>query len=506
VLGKRRERQGSLFAPIRRETRVGRELDRLKGIIDFGWLRKACADKFADDGRPSIAPEVLGAMMLLGFWFNIASDRELCEECEDRLSFREFIGICDDDEVPVHSSLTHWRKRLGKEVFGQFLQCSIDVANGVGLRPGRCRMFDSSLVKAQADAHSPARIDLDPVVNANDYLEALGEWEEDPEPDSEHEGSDENQDAKPKKPHKPSKFKHGGNRKKNAKKRLAGGKPISVNTHDLDAKLLSRPGKKTDFFHKGHFEFDASSGLVMNADGGHIYEPVKMVEFLAGERYAVDTAVGDTGYFEGASQRWLKDSGICSHISVRDNSNNTGRVFGIDAFAYDAGNDSYTCPAGIQLRRQGTGRDGEKRYANSIGSCVGCEYRQYCFQDERSSDRRQLTRCPERTLVAEAHARNCCNRARRLKVKRSIVCEGGIATMKNYGGLGRARWIGEEAMAIQCLMAGTVLNLKKTLRHIAKLEKEAQSALPPAFRLLCSLLSARQRKYALRAASLPLAA
>ncbi len=50
------------------------------------------------------------------------------------------------------------------------------------------------------------------------------------------------------------------------------------------------------------------------------------------------------------------------------------------------------------------------------------------------------------------------------------------------------------------------LNLKKVLRHLARLENAAQSALAPAFRLLCSLLSARQRKYALRAASLPLAA
>lgn len=505
MLGKRRVRQESLFAPIRRETRVSKELDRLKGIVDLGWLRKACADKFADDGRPSIAPEVLGAMMLLGFWFNIASDRELCEECEDRFSFREFIGISDDDEVPVHSSLTHWRKRLGREVFGQFLQCSIDVANGVGLRPGRCRMFDSTLVKAQADAHSPARIDLDPIVNANDYLEALGEWEEDPEPDSEHEVS-ENQDAKPKKPNKSSKFKHGGNRRKNAKKRLARGKAISVNTHDLDAKLLSRPGKKTDFFHKGHFEFDASSGLVMNADGGHIYEPVKMVEFLAGERYAVDTAVGDTGYFDSASQRWLKDNGICSHISVRDNSNNTGRVFGIDAFAYDADDDSYTCPAGTKLRRQGTGRDGEKRYANSIGNCVGCEYRQYCFQDKRSSDRRQLSKCAERELVTEARLRNRCNRARRLKVRRSVVCEGSIGTMKNYGGLGRARWLGEEGIAIQCLMAGTVLNLKKVLRHMARLENAAQSALASPFQLITNPFCVRQDANPLRPGRLLLAA
>lgn len=178
MLGKRRLRQESLFGPVRRETRVSKELDRLKAISDFGWLREECADKFADDGRPSIAHEVLAAMILLGFWFRIGSDRELCDECEDRLSFREFIGISDDEQIPVHSSLTHWRKRLGKEVFQKFLRYSVEVASDAGLKPGRCRMLDSSLVKAQADAHSAARIDLDPVLDANDYLDALGDWEE----------------------------------------------------------------------------------------------------------------------------------------------------------------------------------------------------------------------------------------------------------------------------------------------------------------------------------------
>jgi transposase len=497
VLGKRKLRQESLFGPIRRETRVSKELGRLKEIVSFGWFREACSDKFADDGRPSIAPEVLGAMMLLGFWFNIDSDRELCEECDDRLSFREFIGISDEDEIPVHSSLTHWRQRLGKEIFQEFLRYSIGVACGVGLRPGRCRMFDSSLVKAQADAHSPARVDLDPVVDANDYLEALGEWDAElaePAGGDGESGGSEPEVNEPKKRRTTSKFKHGGARKRNAKKRLSRGKAISLNTHDLDAKLLSRRGKKADFFHKAHFEFDASSSLVMNADAGHVFEPVKMVEFLSAESYAVDTVAGDTGYFDCESQRWLKGNDICSHISVRDNSNNTGRVFGIDAFAYDAANDRYVCPAGIFLTRQGTGCNGERRYASAVGSCTGCEYRDYCFQAKRKSARRQLTMCADRELIDEARARNRCNRARRLKVKRSIVCEGGIGTMKNYGGLRRARWLGEEATAIQCLMAGVVLNLKKALKHLAETQEAAAAAvLAPIVHLYRRFLVRRMR-------------
>lgn len=508
MLGEMKPREGNLFASVRRQTRVSTELGELKKILDFEWFREACRDKFAADGRPSIAPEVLGGILFLGFWFNIGSDRELCEECEDRLSFREFLGISDDDAIPVHSSLTNWRKRLGREVFKQFISYSLEVAVNVGLKPGKCRMFDSSMVKAQADAHSPARIDLDPVRDANDYLDRLGEWDDGQvSAESEEAGLSADEGAKCKsKQSKTSACKHGGRRKKSLKKRLAAGKTVSVNTHDLDAKLLSRPGKKTDFFHKAHFEFDASSGLIMNAEAGHDADPVKMVEFLSCETYAVDTAMGDTGYFDCKSQRWLAENGICSHISVRDNANKCGRVFGIDAFAYDAERDEYTCPNGDRLSRQGTGANGERRYATARGSCANCELRDYCFHAKRKADRRQLTLCADRELIEHARRRNRCNRYRRLKVKRSIVCEGGIGTMKSYGGLGRARWLGEEAMAIQAMMAGAVHNFKKVLRHLARLQKAAQSALASSFRLPWSPSLGRQGRYPLRATVSPLAA
>lgn len=467
MIGKKKSGQGRLFSPVRRETRVSLELGRLSDIIDFGWLRNACEDKFSAEGRPSIAPEVLGAIMFLGFWFNIDSDRELCEECEDRLSFREFIGIADDEQVPVHSSLTHWRQRLGRDVFQQFIAHSIEVAVKAGMTVGRCRMFDSTLVKAQADAHSPARLDLDPILDANDYLDRLGEWEDDvvsPEPVEER-CADKKETGK-RRQSKASNRKHGGRRTKSNKKKLLSGKSIAVNTHDLDAKLISRPGRTSAFYHKAHFEFDSASGLVMNADAGHYWEALKMMEFISGETHALDTVVADTGYFDCESQLWLAQRGICSHISVRDNSNNSGRVFGIDAFAYNADRDEYICPNGKRVSRQGTSAAGEKRYATGRGSCTDCEFADYCFSGKRKSDRRQLTLCVGRELIEAARQRNACNRYTRLKIKRSIICEGSIGTMKNYGGLRKARWVGEEAMVIQAMMAGAVHNLKKVLKFI----------------------------------------
>lgn len=464
MLGPKKARQESLFFPVRRETRVSRELKQLKEFLDFDWLRKEVQEKFATCGRPSIAPEVLGAMLFLGFWFNIPSDRELCEECEDRLSFREFIGISDEDEIPVHSSLTHWRMRLGKEIFQKFLNHSLKLAMSAGLKLGRCRMFDASMVKAQAGS-GKATIEIDPVVDANDYLDALGYWEEPQQDDS-----DENKGGQ-------SKTSGSGKRlSKSDSKRLNCGKPICLCVNDLDARYISRPGKRSGFYHKSHFEFDASSGLVINADAGHVGDHVKMMEFLSVDPYSLDTVVADTGYFESKSQEKLKSRGICSLISVRDNSNNGGRVFGIDAYVYLADVDEYVCPEGKHLTNQATSANGERRYATQRGSCTECEMRPYCFQGKKMSNRRQLTLCVGRELIEEAKKRNLSNRYRRLRVKRSIVCEGSFGTMKSHGGLGRARWLGKEAMAIQALMCGMVHNIKKLMKFLERMRKAEKAA------------------------------
>ncbi len=457
MLGKKSYRQESLFSPLRRETRIGKELSSLKRMLDFDWFREEARGKFCEDnGRPSIAPEVLASMMVLGYWFNITSDRELCEECEDRLSFREFIGISDDQEVPVHSSLTHWRQRLGREIFHKFLEKSIETAAKAGLHPGRCRLFDATLVKASADKTGTATLKLDVVKQTNDYLEALGEWED---------------------PQLPGECSKGGSgwRSQENKRKLKEEEPLWVNTHDLDAKLLSHPNKKTDFYHKCHFEFDASSGLLMNADAEHVGDTVKMVEFLNSESNEVDTVVGDKGYFSGESQRWLSEHEITSMISVPNNGNSGGRVFGLDAFAYDVENDEYICPAGKRLHRYSRHIEGSARYGTRRGACVDCEYREYCFCNGRLGKSRDLRVSANRELVEQARKRNCCWRYHRLKIRRSIVCEGSFGSMKQYGGLGRARGIGEESMAIQALLAGAVYNLKKVLRFIARNNAAAQS-------------------------------
>jgi transposase len=489
MLGKGKARQENLFAPVRRETRISRELKALKNILDFEWFRQACKEKFCQDkGRPSIAPEVLGAMMLLGYWFNITSDRQLCEECEDRLSFREFIGISDEEEIPVHSSLTHWRQRLGKEVFQRFIAHTVELAKRRGISPGRCRLFDSTFIKAQADATGDATVRLDPVRNTSDYLDALGLWDETGRPSD---------DTEPGRKGGSSSGDVGREyRKRYQKRKLDSGQELRVNTHDLEARYTTKPGKKVDFYHKCHFEFDSKTGLVMDSDAGHVSDATKMVDMLSREKEPCDTVGGDTGYFTIESQLWLKATGIEPLISVRDNAANRCVAFGLDAFVYVADSDEYICPNGVKLTRQNRASAGERRYASPRCSCVGCEYASYCFQNGEPSSRRQFGLGPERAVVEEAKRRNMTHRYRRVMRKRSIICEGGIGTMKSYGGLGRARGIGADSAAIQAALAGAAYNLKKILKHVMAQEKSASEAVTAVIYGFFTISRTRFRKLA----------
>lgn len=119
---------------------------------------------------------------------------------------------------------------------------------------------------------------------------------------------------------------------------------------------------------------------------------------------------------------------------------------------------------------------------------MDCEFREYCFRSERVGKSRDLRVSEHRELVERARKCNCSWRYHRLKIRRSIVCEGSFGSMKQYGGLGRARGIGEESMAIQALLAGAVYNLKKVFRFIARRDATTQSDIVVRICLLYSRL------------------
>jgi transposase len=77
-------------------------------------LREHLAKYYSHTGRPSIDPELMIRMLIIGYSFGIRSERRLCEEVHLNLAYRWFCRLGLDDAVPDHSTFS--KNRHGDSV------------------------------------------------------------------------------------------------------------------------------------------------------------------------------------------------------------------------------------------------------------------------------------------------------------------------------------------------------------------------------------------------------
>src|SRR5437763_6125828 len=161
MMGERRVQQEALFYEFSLERHVLekhllRSIDR---FVELDGLRQELAPFYSEMGRPSIDPELLIRMLIVGYCFGIRSERRLCEEVHLNLAYRWFCGLGLDGEVPDHSTFSknrHGRFRnsdLLRRLFATVLQRCIDE----GLVGGEGFAVDASLI--QADASDRTRVE-----------------------------------------------------------------------------------------------------------------------------------------------------------------------------------------------------------------------------------------------------------------------------------------------------------------------------------------------------------
>jgi transposase len=122
-------------------------------FVDLDGLRRELSPFYSAIGRPSIAPELMIRMLLVGYCFGIRSERRLCEEVHLNLAYRWFCRLGLDGDVPDHSTFSknrHGRFRdsdLLRRLFEAILRRCIDE----GLVGGEGFAVDASLIKADAN-------------------------------------------------------------------------------------------------------------------------------------------------------------------------------------------------------------------------------------------------------------------------------------------------------------------------------------------------------------------
>ena len=81
----------------------------LRGIdrfVDLGELRSHLASFYSHTGRPSVDPELMIRMLIVGYCFGIRSERRLCEEVHLNLAYRWFCRLGLEEAVPEHSTFS----------------------------------------------------------------------------------------------------------------------------------------------------------------------------------------------------------------------------------------------------------------------------------------------------------------------------------------------------------------------------------------------------------------
>ena len=108
MMGQRDVAQDRLFYSFNLNDHVPRE-HLLRGIdryFDLSDLREQLAPFYSHTGRPSIDPELMIRMLIVGYCFGIRSERRLCEEVHLNLAYRWFCRLDLEDAVPDHSTFS----------------------------------------------------------------------------------------------------------------------------------------------------------------------------------------------------------------------------------------------------------------------------------------------------------------------------------------------------------------------------------------------------------------
>src|SRR4051812_37723275 len=155
MMGLSRQGQEQLFYSFNLEAVVPDDhlVRGLAGVLDLSWVRSELAPHYSHTGRPSIDPELMIRMLILGYVFAIRSERALCREVQLNLAYRWFCGLGIEDKIPDHSAFTRARNERFREhdIFRQVFERVVSVCIKAGLVGGKGFAVDASLIAADAN-------------------------------------------------------------------------------------------------------------------------------------------------------------------------------------------------------------------------------------------------------------------------------------------------------------------------------------------------------------------
>ena len=186
MMGPKQETQATLFYEFSLEDHVPRNhlLRSIDWFVDLSSIRAHLSDFYSHTVRPSIDPELLIRMLLVGYCFGIRSERRLCEEVHLNLAYRWFCRLDLTDQVPDHSTFSKNRHGRFREsdLLRHVFELTVARCMEEGLVGGQGFAVDASLISADVqkqnssnpDDWAARQIDPDDAPRAvREYLDTL---------------------------------------------------------------------------------------------------------------------------------------------------------------------------------------------------------------------------------------------------------------------------------------------------------------------------------------------
>lgn len=426
---------------------------RLAATVDFDFVRRLVRRHYSNTGQPSVDPVVLFKLWLLGYLFNITSERRLCEEAALNLAWRWFLGYELDEPIPDHSVLSKARRRFGVRVYEKFFEHIVQLCEKAGLIEGDVLFIDSTLSKANAALGSMRSRTLvgQRLPRTDNFMNDLWVVNDDA-------GETDGAVGGKKRPEL------GGVRKDSRRSAV---NDFCVSTTDPDAQRITRPGAGTILGHKTHFLVDGGKQNVITAvevrpagesDGKAVARALDKHRAVLGRDPR--ELVGDGGYGSQTSITACVERGVQPLLRVRAASNPHGGL-NRAAFTWVPERDLYICPEGKELVRVGESHKRQQTvYSVAPGACQGCPLKAKCSPG--MSDRK-VTRRWDLAAVEDMEERKNTRRGRRLMNHRQHVCERVNADAKEKHGMRTAQFRGRPKMQIQALLTAATMNLKRLI-------------------------------------------
>ena len=437
MMGRQTVDQSQLFYLFNLEEHIPADhlLRRLNPIVTrvLVDLREKLAPFYSDIGRPSIDPELMIRMLIVGYCYGIRFERKLCEEVKLHLGYRWFCRLELDDKIPDHSTFSvnrHGRFR-DSDILRQVFEAVVRACMDAGLVKGEGFAVDASVIEADASRYhgkAPDEIDWSAPERQTravaEFLTALDD-------------EDADADRKP---------------------------PKVISPVDPCSAWTAKANKRVQFGYGLNYLIDIKYAVIVDVEAtpARTYDEVAATKTMikrTDERLGLkpERLSADTAYGTGRFLHWVIGTGITPHIPVWDMSKREEGILSRADFTFDRQRDLYICPQGKFLRTTGTVHDGRTIvYRASTRDCGPCPLKPKCTPNmtfrKIPRDVHEDARDATRALMGTPEFVTSRNERKKVEMR--------FAHLKTHHGFERMRLPGLSGARDEFHLAAIVQNLK----------------------------------------------